>query len=212
MGSRMRNVVVTFLAFTLGVIGPALADQVEKGPPALPGGSMPGPGMMGGGMMGMMHRGMGPGGPHAMMGHGGAGERALVSFILQNREELGLTPEQIQKLETLRLDFRRATIKRSADLQVAELELAELRRNDPVDMGKVEAQVKQIETLRTEQRLSRIKAIEEGKALLTREQQKKLDIFGQRAGDVHATGGMMGCPMMGGMGGMMGPSSGGESK
>ena len=167
--------------------------------------------MMGGGMMEMIHGGMGRGGHHGIMGHGDAAERPLISLMLQNKEELKLTPEQVQKLETVRLAFRKGAIKRSADLQVAELELGELRKREPVDLAKVEAQVKRIETLRGDQRLSRIKAIEEGKVLLTPEQRKKLDALGQRGGPDHATG-MMGCPMMmGGMGGMMGPSGAGES-
>lgn len=195
----------TWLALVL-LIGAASSASAHQGGTAAEGrqGDM----MMGDGMMGMMHRGMGNGGHHGMMmGHADAAERPLISIMLQNRGELGLTPEQIQKLETLRLDFRRAAIKRSADLQVAELELAELRKKQPVDLAKVEAQVKRIETLRAEQRLSRIKAIEAGKVLLTPEQQKKLDTLGQRAGGGHATG-MTGCPMMmGGGHAMMGPSS-----
>ena len=168
-------------------------------------------GMMGGGMMEMMHRGIGRGGHHGMMGHGDAAERPLISLMLENREELKLTPEQVQRLETLRSDFRKGSIKRSADLRVAELELEELRKKEPVDLAKVEAQVKRIETLRTEQRLSRIKAIEEGKALLTPEQRKRIETLGQRVGGGHTTG-MMGCPMMGGMGGMMDPSGGGATR
>jgi len=155
---------------------------------------------------------MGPGGHTRMMGPGDAAERPLISIMLQNIEALNLTSEQIQKLETLRFDFRKGAIKRSADLQVAELELEELRKKEPVDLAKVEAQVKRIETLRAEQRLSRIKAIEEGKALLNPEQRKKLDTLGQKGGGGHATG-MMGCPMMmGGMGSMMGPSGGGATQ
>ena len=161
-----------------------------------------GSGMMGGGMMEMMHGGMGSGGHHGMMGHGGSADRPLVSIILQHKDELGLTPQQVQKLENLRLDFQKTAIKRSADLQVAELELEELRKKEPLDLTKVEAQVKRIETLRAEQRLNRIKVIEEGKTLLTPEQRQKLETLGQTAGG-HSTG-MTGCPMMGGMGGMMG--------
>lgn len=148
------------------------------------------PSEMTGGMMEMMH---------GMMGHGDAAERPLISLMLQHREALDLSPEQVQKLETLRSDFRKGAIKRSADLQVAELELEELQRKEPVDLAKVEAQLKRVEALRTEKRLSRIKTIEEGKALLSPEQRKKLDTLGQRVSGGHATG-MTGCPMMGGMG------------
>jgi Spy/CpxP family protein refolding chaperone len=162
--------------------------------------------MMGGEMMEMMHGGMVPGGHHGMMGHGGTAERPLISLMLQNKGELQLTSEQVQKLEALRVGFQKGAIKRSADLQLAELELEELRKKEPVDLAKVEAQVKRIEALRAEQRLSRIRAIEEGKALLTPEQRQKLNTLGQRAGGGYSTG-MTGCPtMMGGMGRMMRPS------
>jgi len=162
--------------------------------------------MMGGGMMEMMHGGMGRGGHHGMMEHGGLAEQPLISLMLQNKGELQLTSEQVQKLEALRVSFQKGAIRRSADLQVAELELEELRKREPVDLAKVEAQVKRIETLRAEQRLNRIKVIEEGKALLTPEQRQKLEPLGQGAGGGHSTG-MTGCPMMtGGVGRMMGPS------
>ena len=79
--------------------------------------------MMGGGMMEMMHGGMGRGGHHGMMGHDrGAVERPLISLMLQNKGELQLTSEQVQKLEALRVSFQKGAIRRSADLQVAELE------------------------------------------------------------------------------------------
>jgi hypothetical protein len=137
---------------------------------------------IGGRMMEVRSGGMGRGGHHGMMGRGDRVERPLISLMLRNREELQLTPEQIQRLEALRSDFRKSAVKRSADLQVAELELKELLRGDPVDMGNVESQVKRIEALRGEQRLSRIKTIEEGKSLLIPEQRKKLDALAQKRG------------------------------
>jgi Spy/CpxP family protein refolding chaperone len=125
---------------------------------------------------------MGRGGHHGMMERGGGRERPLISLMLRNREELQLTPEQIQKLEALRSDFKKGAVKRSADLQVAELELQELLSTDPVDMAKVESHVKRIEALRGEQRLTRIKTIEEGKALLNPEQRKTLGTLAQQRG------------------------------
>jgi Spy/CpxP family protein refolding chaperone len=195
----MRKTWLLLLALTTAVAVPAVAGTAGQGRAASPEGSMHG---MGGGMMEMMHGGMGNGGHHGMMGHGDASDRPLVSLILQNRQELQLTPEQVQKLETLRLDFQKASIKRSADLQVAELELEQVRKKEPVNLAKVEAQVRRTETLRAEQRLSRIKAIEEGKALLSPEQRQKLDTLGQS----RARHGMTGCPMM--MGGWEGKDEG----
>jgi Spy/CpxP family protein refolding chaperone len=196
-GYRWLAGIITVLGLLVG--GYALAHGPGDG-------ERMGSGMMGSGMMEMMHRGMGNGGHHGMMGRGDAADRPLVSLMLQHRDELELTPEQVERLGKLRLDFQKTAIKRSADLQVAELELEELRRKEQVDLAKVEAQVKRIETLRAEQQMSPIRTIEEGKALLTPEQRQKLDALGQSAGRAHSTG-MTGCPMMmGGMGGMMGRS------
>jgi hypothetical protein len=138
--------------------------------------------MVHGRMTDMRSGGMGHGGHHGMMGRSDAAERPLISLMLRNSEELQLTPEQIQRLEALRSDFRKGAVKRSADVEVAELELKELLRKEPVDMAKVESQVKRIEALRGEQRLNRIKTIEEGKALLIPEQRKKLDTLTQKRG------------------------------
>jgi Spy/CpxP family protein refolding chaperone len=193
-GYRWLAGIITVLGLLVG--GYALAHGPGDG-------ERMGSGMMGSGMMEMMHRGMGNGGHHGMMGRGDAADRPLVSLMLQHRDELELTPEQVERLGNLRLDFQKTAIKRSADLQVAELELEEFRKKEPVDLARVETQVKRIEALRAEQRLSRIKAIEEGKALLSPEQQKKLEAVGQKGSRAHGTG-MTGCPMMSGMGGMEG--------
>jgi len=193
-GAMKRTGIWLILLLLIGVAGFAFAHREGTVSDGQQDGMM-----MGGGMMEMMR------GHHGMMEHGGLAEQPLISLMLQNKGELQLTSEQVQKLEALRVSFQKGAIRRSADLQVTELELEELRKREPVDLAKVEAQVKRIETLRAEQRLSRIKVIEEGKALLTPEQRQKLDTLGQTAGG-HSTG-MTGCPMMmGGMGRMMGPS------
>lgn len=129
------------------------------------------PGSVGqGGMMGGMTRGM-----HGPMRQPSQAERPLISLALQHGDQLGLSAEQVQRLEALRSDFRKEAIRRSADVQIAELELRELLRQDPVDLVKVEAALRKLEGLRTELRLTRLKAIEQGKAVLTPEQRQKLE-------------------------------------
>ena len=46
-------------------------------------------------------------------------ERPLITLMLRHRDELGLSPEQIRRLEQLRVDFQREAIRREADLRVA---------------------------------------------------------------------------------------------
>lgn len=101
-------------------------------------------------------------------------ERPLITFMLRHRDQLGLSPEQVQSLERLRGDFQREAIRRGADLRIAEMELATLLDADSLDLGKVEAKLREIERQRADLRLARIRAIEQGKAELSPEQRAKL--------------------------------------
>jgi len=111
------------------------------------------------------HRHFRPGGPEG---------RPLISFMLRHRDELKLTPDQVQRLEGLRADFEREAIRREADLRVAELDLQALLQAEPVDLAKVETKVREIAQLQADLRLARIKVIEQGKAQLTPEQRTTL--------------------------------------
>ena len=102
------------------------------------------------------------------------GERPLISYILSRREELNLSSDQVRNLERLRSDYERDAIKNEADLRVAEVDLTELLRADSVDVKKAEAKIREIERLRAELRIARIRAIEQGKQVLSQEQRERL--------------------------------------
>jgi Spy/CpxP family protein refolding chaperone len=102
------------------------------------------------------------------------GERPLISYMLSRRDELNLSSDQVRNLERLRSDFERDAVKNEADLRVAEMDLSELLRSDPVDLKKAEAKIREIEKLRAELRLARVRAIEQGKQVLSQEQRVKL--------------------------------------
>ncbi len=103
-----------------------------------------------------------------------AGERPLITYMLSRRDELNLTSDQARNLERLRSDYERDAIKNEADLRVAEMDLADLLRADSVDLKKAEAKVREIERLHAELRLGRIRAIEQGKQVLSQEQRERL--------------------------------------
>lgn len=95
-------------------------------------------------------------------------------IALRHRAELGLNPQQVEALEKLTMDTMRAGIQRRADLQIAGLDLVSLRRADTVDLTKVEAKVREIEKMRADGQIARIRADEQGKAQLTADQREKL--------------------------------------
>lgn len=147
-----------------GMMGPRQQQGQQQQPGQQPGPGMLGPGMMGpGGMMG-----------GGMMGTGATNDRPWITVMLDQREELGLSAEQIGRLFTLRDEFAKAARTKSEALERVERELDGLLGPGPVDLRAVEAKLKEAETFRTDLRLARFRVIEEGKAVLTPEQRKKL--------------------------------------
>src|SRR5262245_53439082 len=166
---------VAIAAASLSLVAPAIAGD---GPPVLPAfhdelrrglDDLAGH-MHGLGAQWRDHFGMGPfaAAPDA------GGERPLISIALAHRAELGLSAKQVEALERLRADFQREAIRRDADLRVAEMDVAALRRAESVDLAQVEARVREAERLRADLRVARIRAIEQGKAQLTADQRDKL--------------------------------------
>ena len=168
------NAALAGLALMLGLAAPVAAVAAE--PPD---------------MSPAADEGMGSGGNrpgmHAPGHHGGwqrhMGERgrwhghhrpSFIGMLLRNQQQLGLTAQQVDSLRKLGMDSRRAEIRQRADRQVAQLDLMSLRFSDPVDMGKVEAKVREIEKLKGDGRIAAIRTAEAAKAQLTSEQREKL--------------------------------------
>ena len=99
---------------------------------------------------------------------------SLAAIALRHRAELGLNPQQVESLQKLQLDARRAAVQGRANAELAALDLGGLLRSEPVDMAKVEAKVRELEKLRADGRLAFIRANEQGKAQLSTDQRDKL--------------------------------------
>lgn len=106
------------------------------------------------------------------LGGGLGSQQGLVTFFIENREELGLSDEQVAKLKAVRNGFRRASARINADLEGVEEEFDDLMRADEIQIEKVEAASKRIEALEHELRVEFAKAISEGKRTLTPRQLK----------------------------------------
>jgi Spy/CpxP family protein refolding chaperone len=102
-------------------------------------------------------------------------QQPVISLMLRNREKLGLSDDQVKKLEQLRVDFEKVSIRNDAESRVAEIDLTNLLRAQNRDLAGVEAKIREIERLRGDLRIERIRAVEKGKALLTPDQRKKLN-------------------------------------
>jgi len=162
------------LALMLGLTMPAAAeppDMVQAAPEMLA--AHDGMGSMG--HRSMMQAPGRPGGWQRGVGHFQGHRRpSFIGMVLMNRQELGLTTQQVDSLRKLGMDSRRAAIRRRADLQIAQLDFMSLRWSNPVDMGKVEAKVREIERFKGDGRIAGIRTAEDAKAQLTAEQREKL--------------------------------------
>jgi Spy/CpxP family protein refolding chaperone len=184
-----------FLTLTLPTMGQS--GMMGQGPMDQPGGMRESPprgpsGMMGSGTMGMMEGG-GMGGHMGMMEPG--------SMLRMLKTELALSEGQERQLKDILYQATKTGIKQRADVRVAELELQQLLDADAVDMGKIEAKLKDIEGLRTALRLNLIKAHEQAKGVLSPEQRQQFERIHDRLPGMR---GMMGGSGLGRMG-MMGP-------
>lgn len=94
----------------------------------------------------------------------------LITLMLWHTRDLLLTPAQIQTLERLRNDFQRQAELQTAELQRIDLDLQRLLSGEQIDLAQVEAEMRKIEALRTDLNMSRIRTIEQGKAILTPDQ------------------------------------------
>jgi Spy/CpxP family protein refolding chaperone len=157
---------------------------------------------------------MGPAGQAGSGMRGGrfsssAHEGPLITIMLEHGQELGLTPDQIQKLQELRVSFAKEAIRRSADIRAAEIDLNVLLEKDRWDLAAIEAQVKQIAAMQGDLRFARIKTLAAGRALLTPEQLQKLMAIGHWTPPAGGPGRMgPGQPYGPGWPGPMGPGPG----
>lgn len=186
------------------------------------GSGMMGPGMHGGPMPGGQMSGEMMPGTMPMIGRGHVTGYASP---LDMKEDLKLTPDQTAKLKPIHAEYRKATIRKSAEIKVANLELEELLDAKKIDFAKVEKQAKAVEALKTDLLLYRIKTLQKIQGVLTAEQFEKYRAKARRHMP-HGMGpgmGMMGgmgpgmmCPMMQMMqqmmGGMMGPGMMGHGR
>ena len=137
-------------------------------------------GMMGGGMMGMMGRGMmgqGMGGMMGMMGDPVCGvlhQFGGPGFYGKWAGQFDLSEDQQTQLESIWTAHLKATIRKQADLKIAQLELREALDKDAPDYDGAKSRIKRINKLREEIALDHLSAIQKARKVLTPEQLKKL--------------------------------------
>ncbi len=114
---------------------------------------------------------------HTMSRHGGHGHgnmtSHLIRHLLKNKQELGLTDEQITKLRAVALDADRARIRAEAEVKVSKRELRAMMWDEKAQLPAIEAKVKEKESFEATVQIIGIRAGRELIGVLTPEQQAK---------------------------------------
>ncbi len=132
---------------------------------------------------GMMRQGHGPMMGGGTMGHGKMGypgtslKRILhlwIRLLFSQKDELGATEAQLDKIQSLINDHMKETIRMKAERRVIGIELRELLAKNELDLSEIEKRIKSMANLKAEMDLSGIRTFEKVKNVLSGEQRKKI--------------------------------------
>jgi len=112
-------------------------------------------------------------------------EAPWISLALANAQSIGLSPEQQRALETLRSDYQQRAGHDREAIEKAEVDLERILSASPVDMDKVQTALNAIGALNTSARLSRIETLIKGRAVLSPDQQAKLQALVAKESGAH---------------------------
>jgi Spy/CpxP family protein refolding chaperone len=148
-------------------------------------------------------------------------------LFFTQKDELGLTEEQLDEIESILMSHVKSAIRKKADLKILFIESQEALVKEEINLKAVEKKLKAMEALNTEMAMEGIRTLKKALAVLKPEQQKKIrrlfkntcfmrgKTMGMMPGGMMGQGGMMGSGMMPGMMGHQGggaPSSEAQSK
>lgn len=97
-----------------------------------------------------------------------------VTLMLQNADKLGLSDEQIKKLDNIKRKYSKDIIKQDAEMKIAEIDLEAILKESEINLLEVKEALKKIESTETEIRYLRIMAFVEARKILTDEQKNSL--------------------------------------
>ena len=97
------------------------------------------------------------------------------SEVLDHADELQLSDDQAGQIRAIQRTFRRETIQRQADIEVAEMDLESLRDDPDADLEEIRSVLEQVAALETAEKMSGLYLKRDIRQLLTGEQTEQLD-------------------------------------
>ena len=97
------------------------------------------------------------------------------SMLLKFKDEIGLTAEQVSKIEKMTDLFQEAAIRKQADIKVKGLKVRSYLKEEQVDRKKMEIMIREIAKMRTDLQVDHMNYLLDLKDLLTPEQIAKIE-------------------------------------
>lgn len=161
---------------------------------------------------GGMQKGMKHGNSHGEEGHAMKSDhdgacpmmsgKSTLGFYLDNKKQLHLSDEQVEKLESLQSDLEQPLPEISATLHKAYQEVEALVEQPDATRAELREKLQAMEKYFTAIKLANLEARREARNILTSEQWEKTQALRNQAGEGHSGD-------MGGCGGMMGKAQDG---
>jgi Spy/CpxP family protein refolding chaperone len=98
----------------------------------------------------------------------------LISIALRHKADLNLANEQVANLEKIKSHYESQVSPLQSQLAALEKEIAALMQQSPANLIQVKAKIQEGEKYRSELRYLRMEALENGRTVLTAQQQEQL--------------------------------------
>lgn len=102
------------------------------------------------------------------------GGAPLITIALNHKTDLGLSDDQVANLEKIRSHYQSQVTPIRQQLQANEKEIATLMQQTPVNLIELKAKIQEGEKYRSELRYLRLEALENGRSVLSAQQQEQL--------------------------------------
>ena len=102
------------------------------------------------------------------------GGAPLITIALNHKSELNLTADQVAKLEQIKSHYQAQVTPLSQQLQTIDKDIAGLMQQTPANLIQVKAKIQETEKYRSELRYLRLEALENGRSVLSAQQQEQL--------------------------------------
>ncbi len=114
--------------------------------------------------------------------HGGHHQDAIkfIKHILKFKEGMSLTADQEQKLQTLKVTYKKDRIRTKAEVKLASIDLHEVLKNEKANLADIEKEFNKLHALKTKLYMASIKAKRDAKAALSAEQRARMDKIHKR--------------------------------